>query len=166
MTEDMINRLKDFSLFQDFAKDKSKLAIISSIMTPFEAKAGDYLFMEGDEGDDLYLLMEGDVRVTKFTRQKEEYTIVDLHSSQNVFFGEMALMDHDLRSASIMLLKNSSFMRISYKDFVALGAEHPEICLPITQVISKIIISRLRRANDDVILLFDSLVDEMQANHL
>lgn len=167
MTSDAIlERLKAFSLFTEIAQDRERLKIIAEIMKHETAKAGEYLFKEGDAGDELYLLLKGEVEITKHTSQQEEYTIVDFTEKDNVFFGEMALLDEDVRSASILLKKDCEFLTINRADFVELGKKHPGICLPITQVINKILCGRLRRANNDVILLFDALVEEVQANQL
>ena len=167
MTEnDFIDRLKDFSIFSDIAEDDIKLRQIAAVMKARSAKKGDYLFGEGDEGDELFLLIKGMVRVIKHTKQEEEYTIVDLEASYNVFFGEMALMDQDVRSASILVLEDSEFLVLNRKDFIELGDKFPDIGLPITRTINKILIDRLRNVNNDVILLFDALVDEIQTNHL
>src|SRR3989339_687821 len=94
-----IQRLKDFSLFKDLATDEAKIATIAHFVTPRRFQAGQYIFHEGDMGEELFILVDGAVRVLKNTKNKEEYTIVDLKSQFNVFFGEVALMDNDLRSA-------------------------------------------------------------------
>ncbi len=162
----ILERLKQFSLFADIAEDEIRLRQVASVMKFRSGKMGEYLLNEGDEGDELFLLLKGKVRVIKHTKQNEEYTIVDLEASYNVFFGEMALMDQDVRSASILLLENSDFMVLNRADFTELGNKFPDIGLPITRKINKMLIDRLRHVNDDVILLFDALVDEVQTNHL
>jgi len=159
-------RLKDFSLFSEFAQNEQSVETVARYMRPVDFKAGDYIFREGDLGDELYLLDDGAVRVLKYTKTKEEYTIVDLKGPLNVFFGELALMDEDKRSASIMVLEDCRTYALDRPSFLELGKEHPEIALPITQAIAKIISGRLRAVNDDVILLFDALVHEVESNQL
>ncbi|MDX2470541.1 MAG: cyclic nucleotide-binding domain-containing protein [SAR324 cluster bacterium] len=166
ITENQIEHLKNFSLFKDIAESDEKMAIVSKYMTPQRAKKDEYLFREGDEGDEIFILMKGKVRVIKKTKQQEEYTIVDLEDSFHVFFGEMALMDQDVRSASIMILEDSELLVMNREGFMEMGDQHPEIGLPITRVVNKIVIDRLRNVNNDVILLFGALVDEIQTNHL
>jgi len=159
-------RLKDFSLFSEFADQPEQIKTVARYMRVQTYKAGEYIFREGDLGDDLSLLASGAVRVLKYTKTKEEYTIVDLNGAANVFFGELALMDEDKRSASIQVLENCMTYVLDRPSFLELGKQHPEIALPITQAIAKIISGRLRSVNDDVILLFDALVNEVESNHL
>ena len=106
------------------------------------------------------------VRVCKNTTLNDQYTIVDLKSEWNVFFGEIALMDNDERSASVMVLEDCEVLVMDREKFDELGDRHPEICLPITRVIVKRICMNLRNVNNDVIMLFDALVNEIQANQL
>lgn len=164
--EEITNRLKDFALFEDIAKDDEKMNRIASILEPRQIKAGEFIMKQGDQGEELFLLLTGAVRVLKNTRQDEEYTIVDLKAEYNVFFGEMALMDSDVRSASIKVLEDCDVLVMAKNQFFELGNKHPEIGLPITRIIGKKICSNLRSVNNDVILLFDALVNEIQSSQL
>jgi len=44
----------------------------------------------------------------------------------------------------------------------ALGLERPDMALPITQEITKTLAGRLRKTNDDMMTLYDALVQELQ----
>ena len=163
---DTIERLKDFALFEDIAHDDDKMRRIASILEPRQIKAGEFIMKQGDHGEELFLLLTGAVRVLKNTRQNEEYTIVDLKSEYNVFFGEVALMDSDVRSASIKVLEDCDVLVMAKNKFFELGNKFPDIGLPITRIIGKKICSNLRNVNNDVILLFDALVNEIQSSQL
>ncbi|MCP4753533.1 MAG: cyclic nucleotide-binding domain-containing protein [Proteobacteria bacterium] len=165
-SKEIIDRLKDFSLFEDIADNDENMNKIAAILDPRHIKAGEYIMKQGDHGEELYILMSGSVRVCKNTKQNEEYTIVDLKAEYNVFFGEVALMDSDVRSASIEVLEDCDVLVMGKDKFTELGNEHPEIGLPITRIIGKKICSNLRNVNNDVILLFDALVNEIQSTHL
>lgn len=161
-----IARLKDFSLFADISSDESKIEKIAEILEHRQIKKGEYIFKQGDNGEELFILISGTVRVCKNTKTDEEYTIVDLKSEWNVFFGEIALMDNDERSASILVLEDCDVLVMEKEKFEALGNQYPEICLPITRVIIKRICKNLRNVNNDVILLFDALVNEIESAQL
>jgi CRP/FNR family cyclic AMP-dependent transcriptional regulator len=164
--EEIINRLKDFALFEDIAHNHDQIKRVAAILDSRHIKAGEYIMKQGDQGEELYILMSGAVRVCKNTKQDEEYTIVDLKAEFNVFFGEIALMDSDVRSASIKVLDDCDVLVMGKDKFIELGNQYPEICLPITRTIGKKICSNLRNANNDVILLFDALVNEIQSTQL
>jgi len=161
-----ITKLKNFSLFADISGDEDKIEKIAEILEHRQIKNGEYIFKQGDNGDELFILMSGKVRVCKKTKTDEEYTIVDLKSEWNVFFGEIALMDNDERSASILVLEDCDVLVMEKEKFEALGNQYPEICLPITRVIIKRICKNLRNVNNDVILLFDALVNEIESAQL
>ncbi|MBU3916368.1 cyclic nucleotide-binding domain-containing protein [bacterium] len=164
--KEIIDRLKDFSLFENIVDDNEKMEKVYDILEPRFIKAGEFIFKQGDHGEELFILTSGSVRVCKTTKQNEEYTIVDLRAEFNVFFGEIALMDSDVRSASIRVLEDCEVLVMAKDKFSELGNQHPEIGLPITRVIVKRICSNLRNVNNDVILLFDALVHEIQSTNL
>ncbi len=164
--QEIINRLKDFALFEDIADDNEKMEKVADILQPKHIKAGEFIFKQGDHGEELFILTSGAVRVCKTTKQKEEYTIVDLKAEFNVFFGEIALMDSDVRSASIRVLEDCEVLVMEKDKFTMLGNQYPDIGLPITRVIVTRICSNLRNVNNDVILLFDALVNEIQSTQL
>lgn len=164
--EEIIERLKDFSLFENISDQKENLEKIAAILDLRHIRAGEYIMKQGDRGEELYILITGAVRVCKNTKQNEEYTIVDLKAEFNVFFGEIALMDSDVRSASIKVLEDCDVLVMEKDKFDQLGSQYPEICLPIIQTIGKKICGNLRNANNDVILLFDALVNEIQSTQL
>lgn len=161
-----IDRLKDFSLFEGLKADDSKMEKIASILESREIPKGEYIFHQGDKGDELFILMTGVVRVCKNTKNEDEYTIIDLKSEWNVFFGEIAIMDNDVRSASILVLEDCHVLVMKKTDFIELGDQYPDIGLPITRVIGKKICQNLRNVNNDVIMLFDALVDEIETSLL
>lgn len=159
-----VNQLEVFSLFKGLTPEQ--LGVVARYLEPRSYRGGEYIFAEGQEGDELYLLVSGSVRVLKKTKAQEEYTIVDLSADYHIFFGEIALIDSDKRSASIMVLEDCLTYVLNRSQFAELGKHHPEIALPVTQVIAGILCGRLRNVNNDVILLFDALVGEIEATQL
>jgi CRP-like cAMP-binding protein len=121
------------------------------------------VIVEGATGDELYIMKTGAVNILKKTREDEQYTVVRLESKEGmvIFFGELALLDNDKRSATVTADSDCEFLVMKRDDFINLGNEHPELCLPITREISKILASRLRKANQDIITLFEALVNEV-----
>jgi CRP-like cAMP-binding protein len=74
----------------------------------------------------------------------------------------MALIDDDTRSATIVATEDSEFLVITKEDFLTLGVGYPQIALPITREIAKILASRLRKTTGDMLTIFDALVNELQ----
>ena len=97
----------------------------------------------------------------KKTRPGDPYSVAELSADMNIFFGEMALLDQEKRSATVVCKRNCEFYVLNREDFIFLGNRHPSIGLVITRELSKIVCKRLRKANTDIIVLFDALVEEV-----
>ena len=155
--------LKNVSLFKDFRDDETELRKIIPILKQEKFKSGNFILREGEEGNTLYILVVGKVTILKDTLEDESYTIVNLEAKDtfNPFFGELALLDSDKRSATIQALTDCSTFVISREDFIKFGNENPKIGLAITREISIGLGQRLRKANKEFILLFEALVSEV-----
>jgi CRP-like cAMP-binding protein len=93
----VIERLKRIPLFQGIKEDEQRLIALAGIVSSRGCAAGDSVITEGEEGDELYILNKGKVNVLKRTLDDDLYTIVCLNDEEDVFFGELALMDEELR---------------------------------------------------------------------
>ncbi len=159
----IISTLKEVSIFKEFVDKPEDLKKIAEIMHYKKVSKGTVIIREGEEGDSLYILKSGAVNILKQTLENEEYTVVRLESKKNdiVFFGELALLDNDRRSATVVADTDCELLVIHRKDFIKLGDKYPHLGLPITREISKILALRLRKASQDIITLFESLVGEI-----
>ena len=110
----------------------------------------------------MFIVFSGGVEILKKTRAGDNYTVVKLKAEYNVFFGEMALIDDDKRSATVRADMDSEFLVITKDAFHELGNKYPSIGLPVTRAISKILAGRLRKTTQDMLTLFDALVSEIQ----
>ena len=156
-----IERLSRISLFKEISADRGAMEIVAALFRTVSHPQGFKVLVEGTEGDDLFVIKSGTVEIEKRTRQGDSYTVVHLSADQNAFFGEMALLDNDKRSATVVCATACEFYALSREDFLKLGDSHPATGLTITRQISRIVCQRLRKANTDVITLFDALVGEL-----
>jgi CRP-like cAMP-binding protein len=162
-TEDEIrDKLRQIHLFASIRDDEEALERFRKITRLTSETRGTVMIREGDVGAEMYIVYRGAVEIQKRTRAGDNYTVVRLSSEDNVFFGELALVDDDKRSATVIATEDSEFIVISKTDFVKLGDERPDIGLPITREIAKILASRLRKTTGDMLTIFDALVSELQ----
>ena len=70
--------------------------------------------------------------------------------SPGVMFGEMALLDGNPRSASVVAEENTEVMKLSYDDFESLLREHPQVAAKLTQNIALVLAKRLRKLSDEI----------------
>jgi len=107
---------------------------------------GETIFQENDPGDSLYLIAEGAVKISKRGRGGQQETLA--HLMERDFFGEMALVDHGLRSAQASAERQSVLGRIDEQTWSVLLQVAPhEVLSNFTRAITK----RLRQNNQNFI---------------
>ncbi len=161
MSKDILSRLKKIDLFTDFKKNKKKKKKVSKYMKVEKFSAGEDVIKEGELGDKLYVLNKGTVRILKRTLNNEKYTVTLLVADANIFFGEVALIDSDKRSATVSAETSCEVFSIDRKSYVELCENDPLMGYKITFQIAKRISYSLRKMNTDVLTLFEALVTEL-----
>lgn len=162
--QDIRKRLEKISLFAGICKNPAYLEELIKICRTRRHKEGETIIQEGELGSEMFIVLKGGVEILKRTRAGDNYTVVGLRAEDNVFFGELALIDDDRRSATVVAAMDSEFLLISKKDFLELGDKAPAIGLPVTRAIAKIIASRLRKTTVDMLTIFDALVSEIKGD--
>ena len=133
-----------------------------------ELPAGRDVIVEGAPGDDMFILVSGRVRVRKAMVQKGiavpaleaeagGKTLADLSDAQSPFFGEMALLDRDIRSASVTCLTDCRFLRIDRDRFFRFLAERPEIGVKLVTALAKRLARVVRKNNNEIVKLTTAL---------
>jgi CRP-like cAMP-binding protein len=100
------------------------------------AKAGEVIFKEGDEADQLFAIKSGEIAIQLGNR-----TLAEL--SANSIFGEMALIDDAPRSATAVAKTDVELVPISEKQFLFLVSQTPFFALKVMRVLAR----RLRATN-------------------
>ena len=125
--------LKSIDLFSQIpGEDLAQIAVIATEET---RDRGEEIFSEGEDGDALYLVLDGKVRV-----HREDRVIAEL--GERECFGEMAILDASPRSATVTAVEDSHLLKISREDFQEIVTEKPEIAMGIIKVLT----GRLRHA--------------------
>ena len=163
MNREILEKLQAISFFDEIKSDTGKMELVIGICRTRDCRKGQVIFRENDMGSEMFIAMKGGVEIQKRTRAGDSYTVVTLRSADNVYFGELALIDDESRSATVVATEDSSFIVISKSDFLELGKSHPEIALPITQAIARLLAKRMRKTTQDMLTIFDALVNEVEA---
>lgn len=100
------------------------------------------IFRDGDYGDTMMLVGSGLVQISKAGRQGHEEVLSLIEA--NDFFGELALLDREPRSASAIALKNTVIGEIDRSAFEFLMEKAPRV-LPINY--TRVTVERLRSSN-------------------
>jgi CRP/FNR family transcriptional regulator, cyclic AMP receptor protein len=112
------------------------------------------IIMEGDETSSLYIMLSGKVRVFSSDDKSKEITL--LIQEPGSYFGELALLTDEPRSATVVTLETTTCGIISKSDFINWLRVHPDVAIALLGVLSK----KIRQLTDKVRLMALSNVYE------
>ena len=104
--------------------------------------AGSVLFGVGDEGNAMYLIEGGRVRIHLRDADGDDVTLTEL--ARGDFFGEMAILDGKPRSAQATVTEDARLAVLSREDFLAFVRRNPDVALKMMSAIT----NRLRHTDD------------------
>jgi CRP-like cAMP-binding protein len=120
--------LKSIDLFR--ALPSEELAQIAEIAEEQPLAKGDQVFGEGEPGDALYLIVEGEVKAHKGDKELARMGVRDV-------FGEISVLDSEPRSAAITAVEDAVLLKIGRDDFRDILAERPEIAMGVMKVLTR-----------------------------
>lgn len=114
--------------------------------------ANEYVFYQNDPGIALYVIIKGEILITEET-DGDRFDLATL--SRGDFFGELALLDEEKRSASAIAMKDSQIAVIFKPDLDEFVETYPKEGIKILRGISQIVATRLRNLNQDYFTLYN-----------
>jgi CRP/FNR family transcriptional regulator len=138
---DEINEvLRKAPLFE--ALDEEDTAALRSSVNEVRLGRGQTLFSEGDEGDRLYVILSGKVKLTRTAVDGRENLLGVLGPSE--MFGELSLFDPRPRTASAVAVTDSVLAGLGHDDLRPFLSSRPHVSLQLLKALA----ARLRRTND------------------
>ncbi|HEX8964613.1 MAG TPA: SulP family inorganic anion transporter [Rhodocyclaceae bacterium] len=110
--------------------------------------AGERIFARGDAGDELFLIRRGAVRIMLPISDKQSHHLGTF--GRGAFFGEMAFLDGEVRSADAVAYTDADLYVLSRKTFDALAEEHKKLGLGLMEGLASVLASRLRYTNAEL----------------
>ena len=126
--EEKLQFLQKTELFSELPD--TELKAICHIAKEVAYPADSTLFEEGDEGDSLYLLVDGEVSIIKAG------TEVLFFNEKGYCLGEIALIDNKPRSATVKTVEPTQFLRITRNDFYNAMVREPRIGMGMFRVLN------------------------------
>lgn len=123
------------------------LEVAASVVQLRQFPAGTILFQEGDMGEALYILTKGLVKLSKVDLGGYEKTLAILQPPE--FFGEMALLSDQSRTATALTLGETEAYLLFEDDFNKLIQAYPTISINLTTTLAQ----RLSGTNDEAQIL-------------
>jgi CRP/FNR family cyclic AMP-dependent transcriptional regulator len=133
---------KKFPLFADL--DDRELASIAAVAKTRRYAKDDVVFYADESGDIFCLIREGHVKVTMISPEGKEIILSILDPGD--FFGEMALLDDEPRSATVVATESLELVTIWRNDFLQILQENFSITKKVLAEISR----RLRHASNRI----------------
>ena len=129
--------LKRLSIFNDTPNEV--LADVAVVLNEQKVGAGETIFEKGEIGNSVYILTEGEVHI-----HDGENIIARL--TENDVFGEMSILDPDVRAAAATAIQESLLLRLDQEPFKELLTNHREIAWRVIQILTQ----RLRQAQSQI----------------
>ncbi len=158
--KERLDYFKKVSLFGDLKEEQILLMIDKMHVKEF--KSNDLIIKEGGSDNTLYILLEGEVEISKSlvlpqwiqVAQKQEKSLVHLSEKHFPFFGEMAMFgDEPERSATIKAVRPCLMATLTKKDLLSILEKNPIIGMLVYRNIASELGKRLRKANHDILKL-------------
>ena len=125
---------------------------IVKVARVYEYNRNEYVFHHGDEGDGLYLVLDGAIRISRNMGGMGEEALAVLRQGQH--FGEMSLIDDDVpRSADALCHENARLLKLPKFDLRDLMFVDRELAYELLWRFVRGLSARLRDSNDRLMML-------------
>src|SRR6184192_1182610 len=135
-----IDTLRHVPLFESL--DDEAAAELCQLMESLDCKAGTSLFRAGDQGDAMYIIERGKVRICVRASDGKEVTLTEL--GRGDFFGDMALLNGQRRSADAVVADGARLAILSREHFLSFMRSSPDVALEMLTALA----NRLRHTDE------------------
>ena len=139
----LLNRV---AIFKDL--DADELKQVADVCKQVKFVSGDYIFREGEQGNRLYLIVDGEVRISRDVPGSGEEALAVLKAG--ALFGEMAVFDRTERSTHAISNGGTTVLTISRPDFEMMLDFNRELAYKVLWACVRLLSSRLRSTNDSL----------------
>ena len=137
-----IELLQSVALFWDLSEEE--LGYISEKMIARHYESGKFIFLEDSEGEQCFFVVQGSVKVTRLSKDGREVILAMLNEGE--FFGEMALLDGESRSANVIALEQTEVLTLNREDFLVVLHDYPQIAIQLLKEMAH----RLRKSDRQI----------------
>ena len=145
-----IDRLREIPFFADISE--ADLRHIAGMIAERHYRAGEVIIKERTEAERFLIIHRGKIEITKRFEESEEFVLAVRGDGD--FFGEMALLDEQPRSATARALEPTTVLEISRSDFETLLFKAPALAFRIMKELAArvretdaLLISHLQQRN-------------------
>ncbi|MBF0225347.1 MAG: cyclic nucleotide-binding domain-containing protein [Desulfobacterales bacterium] len=143
LKKNTIDFLINIPLFDEL--NGEELSIVADYIAFIEVASGEYLFKEGDKGDYMCFVVNGTLDVIKQCTPTKNVILSTIYKGHSI--GEMAVIDHTPRSASIKAREVSNLLVLSEKNFDIIINSYPRIGVKLLKRILRLLSLNMRRTS-------------------
>jgi CRP-like cAMP-binding protein len=136
--------IKTVRLFREF--HEPELLALSGLLRERRLRKGQVLFREGEVGEEMFLVREGSILVSKAVTGKVEQVLARF--GRGDFFGEMSLFDHSPRSATIQAETETMLLALDRENLNGLIQVNPRAAAAFFHGLVQVFIERLRTSGE------------------
>ncbi len=140
---DKLEVLRRSPLFEMLSE--AELKVLAELSRARRFAASDVVFREGDAGDALFVLAQGEVDVLARTPSGEERTLATLGAPHA--FGEMSLVDREVRSATVRARTACVALQLGAENFTSFRKRSRDGFTLFLVNVARVLSSRLRDTN-------------------
>ncbi len=119
---------------------------------------GESIFCEGEPASEMYVLLDGELEVVKLSRSGRETRVAILGPGD--IFGEMAILDHEPRSATVRSLSPVRLLRLSANDTDELAIRDIHAYATVLRTVARNVSRRLRVTDGLLATITANVLDE------
>ena len=135
-----VETLRHVPLFESLDNETAKE--LCELLENLDCKTGATLFRAGDQGDAMYVIEQGRVRICVRATDGHQMTLTEL--GRGDFFGEMALLDGQRRSADAIVTEETRLAVLSREHFLSFLSGNRNVALELLAALAH----RLRRTDE------------------
>lgn len=122
-----------------------ELKVVAKHMSEMTLEAGDTLFEEGDKGNAVYFVAQGELDVIKQSGENSDVNLATLKTGNSI--GEMSIVDDDARSATVRARTTAHLYVLSKSAFDLVVARHSRIGIKVLMGMARLLSSHLRKTS-------------------
>ncbi|MCF7810427.1 cyclic nucleotide-binding domain-containing protein [bacterium] len=157
-----VSPLARYRLFKGLSSEQ--LQVIEDVMRVGNYKKGDHIIVEGEEGDEMYVLLKGSIEISarmtlsNGSSGSRDKSLKQLHDNYNIFFGEMSMFGKEQRSATVSAITDCYLGILTKEQVDTLSKNDPSLGYHLFRNMGEKIATTLRWANRDILKLTTAFV--------
>jgi len=152
--------MRTHPLFKTLSDEEYKQAL--EFFEEKSYKKGEYIVKEGEYSAKAFILLDGEVEIYKTSIYNDNYVVSKVKGGGNEFFAEVNLIDGGLVTSTVKAVSDIKTLEIEHNSFITLLDSYPTIASKMLWMISYDLSKHLRKADNEILTLFNALVEVVE----